>query len=435
MEEEPEEEMRKKLLQNWGMKLASLVLAFVLWFLVVQSDNPKDTRTFANVPVKLTNVELLESENKVYEVLDNTDSVRVTVCAPRSTIDKLRASDIVAEADFSKLTDINTVAISYYINSSDIDPTTIDYYRGNHDVVRLNVEEKATKSIALKANIMGTPADGYMVGSVTLDQNLIEVSGPKSVVETLKEAWVDINVTNATNNLSANVDIQFYNESGNVVQSRNLKHQSSYAHISVEVLAVKEVPIEAVPAGTLAQGYMLTGVVECNPAAVKLVGTAIDMGRVTRIVIPKAAVDIGGASQDVVASVDLREYLPENVRLADGQFNGRVTVTVGVAAIQEKSLQIPVENLAVINVPAGYRAEILDGAESSYQLRVKGMQGRLAQLNGDAFKGTIDVGKWMEAEELTQPPLGAHLMPAAFVLGDGVEEVEPMLISITIKEL
>ncbi len=50
--------MRKKLLHNWGLKLASLVLAFVLWFLVVQSDKPKDTKTFSNVPVKLTNVEL-----------------------------------------------------------------------------------------------------------------------------------------------------------------------------------------------------------------------------------------------------------------------------------------------------------------------------------------------------------------------------------------
>ena len=108
---EPDEEMRKKLTHNLGLKLASLVLAFILWFLVVQINDPKDTERFTNVQVKLINTELLEKEGKVYEVLDNTDKVSVTVSAPRSIIDQMRASDIVAEADVSRLTDINTIAI------------------------------------------------------------------------------------------------------------------------------------------------------------------------------------------------------------------------------------------------------------------------------------------------------------------------------------
>ena len=78
--------MKKKILHNWVLKLASLLLAFVLWFLVVQIDDPSDSTTFYNVPVNLTNTELLEKENKVYEVLNGTDTIRVTVRAPRSVI-------------------------------------------------------------------------------------------------------------------------------------------------------------------------------------------------------------------------------------------------------------------------------------------------------------------------------------------------------------
>lgn len=71
--------MKKLLLHNWSLKLASLVLAAILWFLVVAINDPMDIRTYYNVPVKLTNTELLDKENKVYEVLDGTDKVNVIV--------------------------------------------------------------------------------------------------------------------------------------------------------------------------------------------------------------------------------------------------------------------------------------------------------------------------------------------------------------------
>lgn len=45
--------MKKLLTRNLGLKLASLVLAFVLWFLVAQIYDPKDTVTFNNIQVRL----------------------------------------------------------------------------------------------------------------------------------------------------------------------------------------------------------------------------------------------------------------------------------------------------------------------------------------------------------------------------------------------
>ena len=83
--------MKKKIFHNWGLKLISLALAFVLWFLVVQIDDPQESRSFPNIPVRLTNTELLDAENKVYEVLGNTDTVRVTIRAPRSITKDLQA--------------------------------------------------------------------------------------------------------------------------------------------------------------------------------------------------------------------------------------------------------------------------------------------------------------------------------------------------------
>ena len=42
-------------------------------------NNPKDSVTFSGITVNLVNTELLDGENKLYEVQNNTDKVRVTV--------------------------------------------------------------------------------------------------------------------------------------------------------------------------------------------------------------------------------------------------------------------------------------------------------------------------------------------------------------------
>ena len=144
------------------MKLLSVVLAIVFWFLVVMADNPKDSVSFSNIQVNLINTELLEKGNKFYEVLEGSDRIRVTVEAPRNVIQELNASDIVAEADVSRLTEVNTVPISFRILNDEIEILDIT---GSRDAVRLNVEEKASKWVNVNCDTRGEVAEGYIIGS------------------------------------------------------------------------------------------------------------------------------------------------------------------------------------------------------------------------------------------------------------------------------
>ena len=104
--------MKKIILNNWGLKLASLLFAFMLWFIVINITDPQKEQPFKNVPVKLVNTDILTEEGLVYEVLDDTDVIStVTVYAPRTVIEELEAGDLVAEADIKDLTVANTVPI------------------------------------------------------------------------------------------------------------------------------------------------------------------------------------------------------------------------------------------------------------------------------------------------------------------------------------
>ena len=422
--------MKKLLTRNLGLKLASLVLAFVLWFLVAQIYDPKDTVTFNNIQVRLVNTELLEEEGKVYEVLDNSNLVRVTVTGPQSIVkSELRRSDIVAEADMSKLTDINTIAITYYCENISNDSVEI---KGNHDSVRLNVEDKTSKWIKLESNTIGDVASGYMIGNVTLDQTNIEVTGPKSAISQVDHAGVDINVTDSTTSLSANVDIKLYDADDNELVLESVKKNVDSAYMTVEVLATKEVPVEIEYMGVPEDGYMATGEVESSVPTVRIAGTVSTLVGISAITVPEDRMNITGQSDNLVDIINLKEYLPANVRLADKSFDGKITATVYIEPIVSKDLMVAAENISVTGVPDGMEAEITSTAEE-YNITVSGLSRDVSILHDSSVTGILNLTQWMEDNGVEELTPGNYTIPITFNLAEDITVTPDINIHIRLK--
>ena len=422
--------MKKLLTRNLGLKLASLLLAFVLWFLVAQIYDPKDTVTFNNIQVRLINTELLDEEGKVYEVLDNSNLVRVTVTGPQSIVkSELRRSDIVAEADMSKLTDINTIAITYYCENISNDSVEI---KGNHDSVRLNVEDKTSKWIKLESNTIGNVASGYMIGNVSLDQTNIEVTGPKSAISQLEHAGVDINVTDSTSSLSANVDIKLYDADDNELTLESVKKNVDSAHMTVEVLATKEVPVEIEYMGVPEDGYMATGEVESSVPTVRIAGTASTLAGISAITVPEDRMNITGQTDNLVDIINLKEYLPANVRLADKSFDGKITATVYIEPIVSKDLTVAAENISVTGVPDGMEAEITSTAEE-YNITVSGLSRDVSILRDSSVTGILNLTQWMEDNGVEELTPGTYTIPVTFNLAEDITVAPDINIHIRLK--
>lgn len=422
--------MKKLLTRNLGLKLASLLLAFVLWFLVAQIYDPKDTVTFNNIQVRLINTELLNEEGKVYEVLDNSNLVRVTVTGPQSIVkSELRRSDIVAEADMSKLTDINTIAITYYCENISNDSVEI---KGNHDSVRLNVEDKTSKWIKLESNTIGDVASGYMIGNVTLDQTNIEVTGPKSAISQVDHAGVDINVTDSTTSLSANVDIKLYDADDNELVLESVKKNVDSAYMTVEVLATKEVPVEIEYMGVPEDGYMATGEVESSVPTVRIAGTVSTLVGISAITVPEDRMNITGQSDNLVDIINLKEYLPANVRLADKSFDGKITATVYIEPIVSKDLTVAAENISVTGVPDGMEAEITSTAEE-YNITVSGLSRDVSILHDSSVTGILNLTQWMEDNGVEELTPGTYTIPVTFNLAEDITVTPDINIHIRLK--
>lgn len=421
----------KKLLNNIGLKLISVVVAVVLWFLVVIVDDPKERRPYYPIPVTLTNVDLLEKENKVYEVLDNTDVARVTVEVPRSDLDKLSAADIVAEADMSKLTAVNTIAIEYRVINDDVNVISIT---GNRDVVRLSVEDKVSQWVEVRQNVIGEVAEGHIISEISINGTNIEVTGPQSAIERIDHAEIDFDVSGAKTSLNMAVETKLYDAEGNLLDFPNVTKSMNSVQVTVRVHATKEVPIEVKTTGTPADGYLATGALECSHSTVMIAGTASALANVSKISIPETQLDITGAEENLVKVINLKDYLPANIQLADKNFDGRITATVYVEPEEERTLVIPEDNMILRGLPDGFNWEF--GRETvPCRVRIAGLAAVVSEVQQSEIYGTVDIEEWMAEEEMELMKEGTYEIPVSFNLPGDVTMEDEIFVQVIIAEV
>jgi YbbR domain-containing protein len=182
------------LLHNLGLKLASLLLALLLYAHVV-TDQQRESRL--TIPLALTGLpdSLAVSGHVPSRVTVDVrgkwkDLIRLGLIGRQLTVDlagvspgrfqKSISADDVREraipAELAKAVDVTDV----------IEPRTVD----------VMVEAKRRRSVPLLARLVGTPADGYeLVGDPEVEPDSAVVAGPQSVVEnldTLRTLPVDI---------------------------------------------------------------------------------------------------------------------------------------------------------------------------------------------------------------------------------------------------
>mgnify|MGYP002517204138 CR=1 FL=1 len=227
--------MGKKLTNNWGLKLIAILFALILWFAVINIDDPVVSETFKNVPVQIMNTEVLTDAGMTYEVLDNTSVIEsITVYGPRTLVESLSENDIIAKADFNDITVANTVAVNVSVDNRN--SSKITNIRSSLDSVKLNIEEAKTKQLVINATTTGKLASGYIVGGIELDQNRIRISGPKSVVSKISTAKVNVDVSDSSSDVATYGTVRLYDKEGTEIISDLIVKGTEKVHISVNVL-------------------------------------------------------------------------------------------------------------------------------------------------------------------------------------------------------
>ena len=379
--------MKERFTRNLWLKLGSLIFACVLWVIVTNINDPVIQYKVSDVPVRFIHTDVISTQGKVYEVLDDTDIIdTVTITAARSIIDSLSEQNIMAVADFNDLTVQDTISIKLSTNKYN---DKLESIKGNIDTVKLKIENKKTLSLALKATTTGEVSDGFLLGDITTDRNLVKISGPESVVSTIAKAGVDVTVSGFTNNISTDADIKLYDAEGEEVDRSLVSMNISSVKVNVEILETKRVPLYYQVSGTPAEGYMLTGQVEGNVDSLLIAGKANRIRDIYQIDLPEEAINVTGQTEDMMTIVDVSDYLPDGVTLVNPGA-GLVTVTVFIEPEQRKIIKVKPEMIRIKNIPDGYEAALIEETEEYEEIFI-GLRDDLSLVNADNIEPSVNI--------------------------------------------
>lgn len=424
----------KRLTRNLGLKIISFLLAMTLWLLVVNIDDPVVRWTYLDVPVTIKNADVITNQGMIYEVLDNTDVIpRVTVYAPRSVGENISKSDIVATADMNTLNSLNTLQVEFSVPKVG---SKVSDIRGSVDSVRVSIENRKTVQKVLKTNIIGDAPEGYVVGNVTTDQNLVRVAGAESVVDRVDSANINIDMgalSEFTSDIKTSVPVRLYDADGNEVEGSTLTKNPENVTITIEILSTKDVPLRFEAEGEPTEGYGLTGEVTGDVDMVRIAGRRSVLNNINEIVIPSEAFDLSGVSDNATVEIDVCDYLPENVQMADKSTSMPVHVTVGVERKTTTEYRLKTGDIKIVNVPEGLHCE-LDGLGDEYTVSVTGIRSAMSSFNESDLEGVVDVAAWMQEQGMQELTPGRYFLTVEYAMPDRTELERAVTVTLVVSE-
>jgi len=166
-------------MRNIFFKILALVLAVILWFLVVGEERAEVGLT---IPLELVNM-----PRDLIVVNNLTQGIDIRVNGPRSLIRSLTTRTLSKGLDLSNS---KTGTVTFPISSEGIRlPRGVAVTRIHPPQVVVVLQKQIRKVIPVKGRIIGRPANGYEVDSVTIRPEEVEVAGPEEAMKELEHLF------------------------------------------------------------------------------------------------------------------------------------------------------------------------------------------------------------------------------------------------------
>lgn len=199
--------MPTRLLENWALKLLSLVFALILWFFVMGEQ--KLERSYA-VPLELKHI-----PSGMMVANDVPSQVEVRIAGPRTLLMNLRIEDIRISVD---LKDLQPGLTSFKRLEERLDiPGPLKVTRLSPSYVDVRLDRIEVRTVPVKAVVQGRPADGFKVEKVLVRPDRVILEGAGSELRNIQ--WVE----------TAVVDISGARES--VAVERSIDHRGHYTRV------------------------------------------------------------------------------------------------------------------------------------------------------------------------------------------------------------
>lgn len=415
--------MKKIIFNNIGLKILALLIAVIVWWVVMNIDDPLVKKTINGVSVELRNDDDLIDKGYIYEV-ESGNVIAITVWAPESVAKELKSSDFIAYADLSQLSPLtDTANITVECVKSDV-KNDINEITSKIQVVKLSIDNKQTAEVPVTTAIVGNPAENYVIGDISISQNKIDITGAASVIEKIVRAEIKYDVSNMMQSVNEMVTPVFYDENNNVVDTGAIQLSRNSLRLSVVINPTKWIGITINPSVTVADDYKMVGY-SLSFDQVKIAGTQESLANISAIDLPSDAIELTDVTESQDCVVNLANYLKASYKIVSG--TTELTVHIDIEPMVVKSYIVRKNGIAVNNLGDGLEAQIED---SYIEVKVKAIQEVHDSFNMDVLNPNIDLkgygpGEYevpvILSEDLNNYILAGNVTVKVNITGDAVE--------------
>ena len=404
--------------KDFGWKLLSIAIATILWFMVINIDQPVDTRGY-NRHLNIENMETLTDRGLTVGNLEELKNTKITVKvkAQRTALDRLSQNPewISAVADLSELTSVNNGDIvSLPVAVSIQGGNTYGISSKNPAVVEISIETMASKELPVEVVLNGELEDGTYLSEPLLSAETVLVTGPASLVDAVTTVRATVEAEDIEKSPDVQAELICYNKDG--IPVKGVSTSVEEILVSYALHDMKQIPIQVEISGTPAPGYQV-GAIYCSPQYATVTGSAEDLENI--IYLQLDSINVSGRTSSITETFHLADYLPEGISLTATD-NGIVEVTVDISEQSQKQLTLPASELHMLGQEDG-KEYILHG---DAHITITGDGVALEEVHADDLTGTIYVNGLSE---------GDHRVMIHADLPNGLI-MNPSYITVTVKD-
>lgn len=360
--------------------LISVALALAVWIYVVTVVSPNSDKHFYNIPVVTQGEALLQERGLMITETDiSTTSLHLE--GSRIDLNKLSSSNITVTLDVSKIYEAGTHNLTYSVGyPGDVASNAITVLSKNPSAVKVVVEERVSKTVPLEIQYNGTLAEDFVADkeNIDLDVEGIAVAGPKSVVDQITKAVIALDLEGRSESLSDKFTYMLCNEANEPVDAEMVVTDVAEVALTLRIARVKEISLQL---NVINGGGATTetSVITIDPPTILISGSDALLEGLDSLEL--GTVNLGELAADTEMTFPIK--LPEGV----ANETGVTEATVNVSFPELATKTLTVKNITAINVPQGFKAELITKA---LEIVVRGPKEKIEALTEENITVTVD---------------------------------------------
>ena len=353
----PEGGQNRSLLEDRRVRLAlAALLAVLLWVAVTTVVQPGTTIPLGNVPVDYTYESSVYTSRGLSIVEAPERSVTLTISGDGYTIGELRAEDFVVYPDCSSVRSSGTKNLQLRvrcINSAVAGSISVSIADANStvDVVFDVVEEKALP-IQVNTRYL-TIEDGYILYSTAASSETVTLTGPSSELAGVASCTAEVSYSDPlSDSVTVDTNLRFYNESGQELHFEYVTLDRTAVEVTLSVYKTARLPINVRFVNTPPNFDDSVLIYSLSQTELRVAGPAGTVDDLSELAV--GTIDLSTFALDKVYEMPIT--LPSGLVALDNV--DTVTVSFNCSAMATKTLNIPAENVEVINLPPTYQLTV-----------------------------------------------------------------------------